>query len=328
MKAYRDGSLPDNFPCDPTKIFKVDWSEIFWASLSEFKEYCEKNGIINYEQYKRLRKEGRLPDNFPPNPSNAYNAGYELLGWERVDIKKGAKKSENKIRKIFQRIFNRKFATAKPSWLSVDGNRLELDGYDAGLSLAFEYQGEYHYYDVAIHHRSRTLEDVQNNDKAKKELCSKRGVSLVCIPYTENNNENYLISELRKLNRIDIDGFLDYYEKHRSEIIHKQIQREIAEQGKKNRKYEFSLSEKLVDRWIGVFNCVGYETSLEWVEAVEKGEYVPIYFDEDDDEYCTKANQDLRFQDPDKWEIIRLIEYLKSRQELGRNSYRVPIVLS
>jgi len=85
----------------------------------------------------------------------------------------------------------------------------------------------------------------------------------------------------------------------------------------------------LVDRWIGVFNCVGYETSLEWVEAVEKGEYVPIYFDEDDDdEYCTKANQDLRFQDPDKWEIIRLIEYLKSRQELGRNSYRVPIVLS
>lgn len=326
MKAYKAGSLPENFPCDPTQILEVDWSDIFWVSLSEFKEYCEQNGIINYEHYKRLRKEGKLPDNFPPNPSNAYNTRYEILGWERVDIKQGKKKSENKIRKIFQRIFNRKFTTARPSWLSIDGQRLELDGYDASLSLAFEYQGEYHYYNVEIHHRSRTLEDVQNNDRIKKDLCAKRGVSLVCIPYTENNNEKYLISELRKLNRIDINEFLDYYEIHKSEIIQKQIQREIAEQGKKNRRWEFSLSEDLVDAWIGIFNYAGYEMALEWVEAVEKGEHVPVCLDDDED--GTKANEGLRFQEQDKWEIIRLLEYLKSRQEAGRDTYRVPILFS
>lgn len=69
------------------------------------------------------------------------------LGKEQI-LKKGARKSENEVRKVFERIFNRKFKTTRPKWLNYKGNRLEIDGFNKEFNIGFEYQGEYHYEEI------------------------------------------------------------------------------------------------------------------------------------------------------------------------------------
>jgi hypothetical protein len=81
-------------------------------------------------------------------------------------------KGERIVRAIFETTFGTSFPKSKPSWLgSLTGRRLELDGYNESLQLAFEYQGPHHF----------TEESVQTTDSLKEVACARRGVRLVTI---------------------------------------------------------------------------------------------------------------------------------------------------
>ena len=84
---------------------------------------------------------------------------------------------ERICRSHFEAIFKVRFPnTRNLDWLkNQHGNFIELDGYNKELGVAFEHQGNHHYYDNNWF--SRPL-----YDDIKKELCKKNGVKLICIP--------------------------------------------------------------------------------------------------------------------------------------------------
>ncbi len=69
----------------------------------------------------------------------------------------------------------------RPSWLGG----LELDIYVPDLSLAFEYQGQQHFYPVEAWGGEEAFEALQERDARKAGLCVENGVCLVAIDYTE-----------------------------------------------------------------------------------------------------------------------------------------------
>lgn len=112
-------------------------------------------------------------------------------------------KSEAETRRIFEELFNAKFPKSHPNWLkSSKGGSLELDGYNPDLKIAFEYQGEYHYMEVPIHHRGRTLADVQRTDALKQDLCRRHGVTLIQVPYWEKGSKQFILQSLQAAGRL------------------------------------------------------------------------------------------------------------------------------
>jgi len=93
-------------------------------------------------------------------------------------------RTENMCRVYFEKIFEKKFPSKRPSWLlSYTGSRLELDGYCEELGVAFEYQGLQHR--VWIPAFSETLEKFDNllyRDWIKVELCKIFEIKLCIIP--------------------------------------------------------------------------------------------------------------------------------------------------
>jgi hypothetical protein len=109
-------------------------------------------------------------------------------------------KSEAETRRIFEELFKVKFPKSRPTWLkSGKGTSLELDGYNPDLKLAFEYQGEYHYMEVPVHHQERTLAQVQQTDRLKEKLCQKHGVTLIQVPYWEKGNRQFILGKLQAI---------------------------------------------------------------------------------------------------------------------------------
>lgn len=94
-------------------------------------------------------------------------------------------KTQEKVRIIFERIFQTEFKGSRPKFLG----RLSLDGYSDKLKLAFEYDGEFH--DKA-HHKSKNPDaDLKNQklrDTKKNKLCLENGITLIRISYVNKNN--------------------------------------------------------------------------------------------------------------------------------------------
>lgn len=139
-------------------------------------------------------------------------------------------KYEEISRMIIENIFNNeyKFPNSRPKWL----NKLELDGYNEELSLAFEYQGEQHYEDVK-YFRTISFEKRLENDTNKRLLCQEQNVFLIVIPYwirdvskLQNFIYDYIPNILPKNERnelMSIDDIMNklvgYYSKHINEQI-------------------------------------------------------------------------------------------------------------
>ena len=95
-----------------------------------------------------------------------------------------------------------KFPTQRPNWLiNEERNRLELDGYNEELKIAFEYQGEQHF--SPLHNNffggKEALAKRQNHDNIKKELCEKNEVFLLCPDYKMKNKKDFREYILNKL---------------------------------------------------------------------------------------------------------------------------------
>jgi hypothetical protein len=93
--------------------------------------------------------------------------------------------TETVCRAILEHLFASPFDKARPRWLvSTRGTRLELDGYNKNLGLAFEYQGQQHYQDLPFFYRTEgEFEQRIQWDEKKRQLCHERGVLLIEIPY-------------------------------------------------------------------------------------------------------------------------------------------------
>jgi hypothetical protein len=92
-------------------------------------------------------------------------------------------RGERQARVAFEHLFGAKFPRLKPSWLlNSRGRRMELDGYNLKLQVAFEHQGaqhfEHNYYNLSK--GSLTLR--RQDDATKAKLCKERGVALLSIP--------------------------------------------------------------------------------------------------------------------------------------------------
>ena len=70
--------------------------------------------------------------------------------------------------------------------------RLELDVYVPGAELAFEYQGQQHFYAIEAWGGEEALSKVQERDARKARLCAEHGVTLITVDYTEPLTETYI----------------------------------------------------------------------------------------------------------------------------------------
>lgn len=85
----------------------------------------------------------------------------------------------------------------RPEWL----NRLELDLFLPDLSLAFEYQGQQHFYPVDAWGGKAKLLQLVERDKFKRTLCQAKNITLIEIDYTEPMTEKYIKEKLKKASR-------------------------------------------------------------------------------------------------------------------------------
>ncbi len=104
------------------------------------------------------------------------------------DIKNGhwcstcnSHKSEKLCRGIFEDLLLEPFNTIRPEWLE----RLELDGYNEDLNIAFEYNGKQHYeFNKRFHNNDpEEFEQQKARDIKKYSICQKRGLNLIIVPY-------------------------------------------------------------------------------------------------------------------------------------------------
>lgn len=90
--------------------------------------------------------------------------------------------SEEICRAHFEQIFQKKFPTIRPEFLKIsNGYRLELDGFNEELKIAFEHQGTQHY-QLCFDKNPDKLLRTQTYDLLKKRLCDLHGVRLIQIP--------------------------------------------------------------------------------------------------------------------------------------------------
>ncbi len=89
-------------------------------------------------------------------------------------------RSEGACREIFESLFETKFPKKRPKFLG----RLELDGYNKDLQLAFEYQGKQHYEYTPFFYKSKDdFKAQQKRDRQKYDLCIQNDITLILIPY-------------------------------------------------------------------------------------------------------------------------------------------------
>lgn len=103
-------------------------------------------------------------------------------------------KGEEFVRKVFEKIFNASFPTKRLY------NKLELDGFNESLKLAFEYQGIQHYkYNHFFHNKDfDNYKYALRQNKIKRNTCMWLGICLVEVPQFE---EEIRIRLLKNFNR-------------------------------------------------------------------------------------------------------------------------------
>ncbi len=108
--------------------------------------------------------------------------------------------SERVCRAYFEELFGVSFKKAKPSWLmNWKGNKMEFDGFNETLKIAFEYHGKQHYKSIKAF-SGRQLDEQQRVDELKRRLCEERGVRLIEVPYniTYEQMPLYITNECKK----------------------------------------------------------------------------------------------------------------------------------
>lgn len=81
----------------------------------------------------------------------------------------------------------------RPTWLSG----LELDAFIPEENIAFEYQGQQHFYPVKHWGGQEALDALRIRDARKAELCRQRGILLIAFDFTEPLTEQHVRERIR-----------------------------------------------------------------------------------------------------------------------------------
>ena len=80
----------------------------------------------------------------------------------------------------------------RPDWLEG----LELDIYIPSFKLGIEYQGQQHFKAIKVWGGEKALKELQARDSRKTKLCSKLGISLIYINYTDPITRRFISERL------------------------------------------------------------------------------------------------------------------------------------
>lgn len=119
-------------------------------------------------------------------------------------FKAGRKESNGELRtrRFLENYFNASFPKSRPDFMvnHVTGSKycLELDCYNARLRLAVEFNGVQHYNFTPFFHRNKeAFYNQKYRDELKRIRCKELGITLIEIPYTEEDRlEEFLKEEL------------------------------------------------------------------------------------------------------------------------------------
>ncbi len=94
-------------------------------------------------------------------------------------------KAQTDFKKFIESFFDKPFPTLWPKWLINRKNkRLQLDGYNEEINVAFEYQGYQHYMPGWFDKKDTdSFRHRIENDTDKLRVCKSRGVCLIVVPY-------------------------------------------------------------------------------------------------------------------------------------------------
>ena len=118
-------------------------------------------------------------------------------------------KYEERTRQIFENLLQADFPKVRPDFMinNKTGKRLELDGFNEKLKLAFEYQGHQHYsFNPYFHKTQQDFENQAYRDKLKKEICDSYGITLIEVPYSVEYDdlEDYIKMKLYEKGLYDL----------------------------------------------------------------------------------------------------------------------------
>lgn len=93
--------------------------------------------------------------------------------------------SENICRQIVEQIYKNKFPSTWSTIRRKNGNNLQLDGYCEELKIAFEYQGEQHFFGWRgdKEKQQESLKNIRKLDDEKKHICKEKGMFLLEVNY-------------------------------------------------------------------------------------------------------------------------------------------------
>jgi hypothetical protein len=111
---------------------------------------------------------------------------------------------ENICRSALEQIFKASFLKCRPEFLKHNNSKLELDGFNEELKLAFEHQGVQHYKAGVFGMPEEEFQKIKYRDSVKEKLCLEHGVKLLIIPQLEKfikikDIKSFLKNELIKL---------------------------------------------------------------------------------------------------------------------------------
>ena len=92
-------------------------------------------------------------------------------------------KGEKLTRYVFEKMLLCDFKKMKPDWMRnyKTGRRLELDGFNVQMGIAFEHQGKQHEMDCLKSHRFYDSEQLVR-DEIKRQKCKEQGITLIEVP--------------------------------------------------------------------------------------------------------------------------------------------------
>lgn len=104
--------------------------------------------------------------------------------------------SELILTKIVQEIYPKEeiLMHFRPEWL----NKLELDIYLPKLKIAFEYQGQQHFFAIKAWGGENSLKNIKLRDELKRQICKELNIILIEIDFTEPLEINYIKSVIEK----------------------------------------------------------------------------------------------------------------------------------
>ena len=186
--------------CSNKKVSKENCLETLFPEIAK-EWHPTKNGILTPRDV--VARSGKKY--WFRCPIKKEDHDYETSLRDRTNKKCGCpyckNKTQEKVRAVFEKLLTIPFPKYRPKFLE----RMEFDGANLNLKLAFEYDGEFH--DIP-HYASKDPEKDLNKtkelDAKKNRLCKENGWTLIRVHHSKKNRlESYIIEELKKL-KIDI----------------------------------------------------------------------------------------------------------------------------